>query len=406
MSSSLPDPNNHVPGVTPSDSWDDTGGRSASGDVLIVTLPRKRPAPERQLVETPHENGDAPLRIGLNPVRADSPGSARRIEVQEISGEVIRLEGAVPVRSKAARKVPFLERGVGVEDQENPQGEGRDWGVADHMPIRWLLGSGAAVAAVIILLMFFLPKFNAMNAMQTDPEKGAVKVEIKEKIEGMEAMDRLLSKQTEAMQIYRTYTRATHFDDIVPLLRRGASLKETLRKSWRPMNISKQWAPAADSDWNLIEQGGHPCAMLIGTLPDHTPYTAYFTNEGNRLLLDWKATTAYGTASFGELAENQGNADEIRGLISIAEFYSDAWPEEDYQSYRLVSPDGETSIWCYSRRKDPGGAALAELFRKGEITEESQTTRKITLRLERGPVNARPNQWLIREMLHIDWLIP
>ena len=406
MPSILPDPNNHVPGVNPDDSWDDANECPPGGVAFFAALPRKRPAVERSLSEISDDNGSTGLRIEPNLTRVDASDMPRRIEVQEINGSVIRLEDAVPAPPKAVRQFTFRERGVRAEDQKNPRGEGREWGVADRKPNRWLLGVGAGVVAIIILPMALLPMFNARNAPKADPEKGAVKVEIEEKIEGMEALDRILMKQTEAMQIYRAYSHATHIDEILPLIRDGVHLKETLRSAWQPLSITRRWSPASNSAWAVYKLSGHPCALLEGHLPDQSKYTAYFTNERNRLLLDWKATSAYGTASFKELEENTGNPDEIRGLISIAEFYSAVWPEADYQSYRFVSPDGEKSIWCYSRRDDASVAAIAELFRKGEIIEEAQTALKITLRLERGPAEALSNQWLIREMLHIDWLAP
>ncbi|MEY3897606.1 MAG: hypothetical protein RLZZ214_3127, partial [Verrucomicrobiota bacterium] len=42
----------------------------------------------------------------------------------------------------------------------------------------------------------------------------------------------------------------------------------------------------------------------------------------------------------------------------------------------------------------------------GEIIGESKSIQKATLRLTRGPDGSIPNQWLIRELLHIDWATP
>jgi glutamate/tyrosine decarboxylase-like PLP-dependent enzyme len=156
----------------------------------------------------------------------------------------------------------------------------------------------------------------------------------------------------------------------------------------------------------VLELAGQACGLLQGEFPDHSQFSAYFTQTGNHPKLDWKATTAYGTASFKELVQNQGDASEIRGEISKAEFYNAAWPETDYRCYRLISPDGETVIWGYTRRGEATEHAIASLLDKGEIVKEAQNSHKITLRLERGPTAAQANQWLIGEMLHIDWVTP
>ena len=120
-------------------------------------------------------------------------------------------------------------------------------------------------------------------------------------------------------------------------------------------------------------------------------------------MLDWKATTVFGTASLSQLSEGAGDGSEIRGSLSKADFYNATWPEEDYQSYRLTTPNEEASVWCYSRRGETAKHSISSLFNSGEITGEAQTIRKATLSLARGPAEALPNQWLIEEMLHVDW---
>ncbi len=407
MHPNLSDPNNHVPDVSADDCWDDDEEECLSHEIKISTvLPPRRTVADRASAETTGEIPQSGLRIESNLVRVLASEPLHRIEVQEFNGDVIRLEEAETPPPKVARQVKYHERGVRAESEKGPRGEGREWGIADRTPVRWTLAAGAGVAAIVILAMVFLPMFNAMNAPKIDPEKGALKVEIEEKIEGMEAQDRLLMKQSEAMQIFRAYAQAVDSDEIVPLVRNGAAMKEALRAHWQPLEVSKSWAPASNSSWGVMEQAGHACALLEGTLPDHSKFTAYFINEGDRLLLDWKATSVFSSAPFTLLEQNRGDPSEIRGMISTADYYTSAWPEEDYQCYRFLSPDGQSSLWCYGRRDSQSGAAINELFRKGEIIEESQSSRKITLRLERGPAEAQPNQWLIGEMLHIDWLAP
>jgi hypothetical protein len=122
--------------------------------------------------------------------------------------------------------------------------------------------------------------------------------------------------------------------------------------------------------------------------------------------MDWKATTGYGTATFGELAQGAGDGSEIRGTISPDSFHTAAWPESDYQSYQLLAPSGRTSLWCYAKRTDAVGIELGGYFASGEVLIESPDKKKVTVRLARGPDDSLPNQWLIEEMLHIDWINP
>lgn len=216
-------------------------------------------------------------------------------------------------------------------------------------------------------------------------------------------MDRLLEKQPEALQIFRSYAQAVHHDEVVPLVVDGRSLLDALKNKWSPLGVPKDWAPDADSSWGVMEAGGKAYGLLEGVLPDQSPFRAYFTHEGGRLLLDWKATTAFGTTSFRQLSKGTGDAGEIRGILSSDEFYSAVFPEADYQSYRLTMPNEEFTIWCYAQRGSLAYSALAPLFTSGELSGERQTDRKVTLSLVRGPEETLPNQWIIRELLHIDW---
>ncbi|MES2440887.1 MAG: hypothetical protein V4584_17610 [Verrucomicrobiota bacterium] len=406
MNSSLSDPNNHVPEVTPDDGWDDAEGSTGQNAATQSALPPRRTVADRasEASKDARENGNNGLRIEPNVFRSETSDSTVRLEVQELGSSVVRLEQTAPAPPKIERLVKFHERPTKEKDEGPSKGENESWGTHRRHSPRWIIGAGVGVVAIVILVMLLLPFINAPNAARSNTESASVTIE--ENIEGMEALNLLLARQPEAMQIYRTFATATSADDVLPLMRDAKTLGKTLREHWRPLGVSKQWTPAEDSSWTVAEISGHPCGVLEGTLPDHTGFTACFTNDGNRLLLDWKATSAFGTATFAQLEQGGGDTSEIRGEISTSEFYSATWPEADYQSYRLIAPDGETAVWCYARRQDQTDRLIVPLFNQGEIVQEAQTSRRVTLRLERGPEGALPNQWLIGEVLHIDWIAP
>jgi hypothetical protein len=135
-------------------------------------------------------------------------------------------------------------------------------------------------------------------------------------------------------------------------------------------------------------------------------FYAYFINDGQKLLLDWKATIAYSSALFTDLEKKQGDLTEVRGKISPTDYYSLTWPEKDYQSFKFTSPDLETTLWAYSRRRESADIALLKILGKTGDGQETQKTGRVTLRLAAGPETALPNQWLIQELLHPDWINP
>ncbi len=311
-----------------------------------------------------------------------------------------------PTPPKVTLQVTFRERPTREKDQLNSSGESSTWGAASKLPKLWIFGSGVVVVVIVILSMILRPVINSLNATKASKHETVAKPFMEETIDSFDTLDPMLNKQREALQIFRAYVTATQVEQVIPLIRNGKELEHTLRAHWHPTGISKRWTPTSPISWSLKKFADHPCALLEGIMPDQSRFIAYFTNDDNRLLLDWKATSGFGTATFAELDKNAGDPTEIRGEISLAAFYTASWPEADYQSYRLTSPDGQDILWCYSRRGEPPHEALAPFFRKDLIIMQNISSWRITLRLVRGPTDSLPNQWLIGEMLHIDWVTP
>jgi hypothetical protein len=406
----LNDPNNSAPEVSPDDSWGDDEG------LVSVVLPARRKLGESSVLNTAHSATEPSLGLRIDsPVGSQAAGPtettepARRLEVKEFDGSILRLEESemVPASEKVPRQVTgFQARPRHAAGAKT--GEGRDWGMAHRHRLPWLLGGGALVTTSVLCGMVMLPKINAPNV----PSKGSAKimlvVEDEIEIEGMDALNALLARRGEALEIFRRFALASHVEEVVPLILDGNSLRETLGQHWQPQNFPRDWKPDTNLSWKILESSRRSYVLLEGDFPDHRKFSAYFTHRGPLplLLLDWKATTAFGTASFDELEAGGGDPAEIRGVLSIADYYSTSWPEAEYQSYRLVSPDEQTIIWCYTCREGEPHATLAPLLKRGEITREANQSQKITARLERGPDDAAPNQWLIRELIQIDWITP
>lgn len=392
--------NNPIPKLSPDNSWSDDEYPAEGKIPLPTVLPSRRRLADQPAPVSLREVG---LRIESTLDRSATPNSTSQLEVQEINREVIRLEQAVDAPARIERHFTFHEKQEPINPKENLMEGSHDWGTGRRLPTRWILGMALIVCLLVVVSLVLLPVINAPNAPPADSTSGYLTVVEAEKIGGMENLDRLLTRQTEAIQIFRSFSQAIHPDEVVPLIVDGRVLYETLCKHWRPLDVPRQWEPAADCAWGVLEFGGKAYGVLEGQFPNHSPFTAYFTYQGDHLLLDWKATNAFGTASLDQLRKGTGDSSEIRGSLTQTEFYSATWPEADYESYRLTTPNGEISIWCYSRRGDTGKQSISSLFNSGEITGEAQDIRKVTLRLARGPAEALPNQWLIEELLHIDW---
>ena len=402
MESSLFDPNNHVPEVTQDDVWGDPAGLQAGSNGIVTVLPPKRSKLETQSPAPGKEIGG--IRIGETSGRLPAEETEGRLEVQEIDGTVVRLAPEEPSAPKVPRQFKFLERPVKAPVDPYRRGESKDWGFARKQSIRWIVGTGVGVASLVVFSMMLLPMINQSNAAR--PAENALVLDAADDIKGAEALNAMLSRQPEAEQVFRKFASAAIARDVLPLLRDADQVGPLLAQGeWKPM-VPRDWVPPEETTWSVFDMDGHPYGVLEGTLADYSGFSAYFLLSEDHLHLDWKATTRYGTATMEELARGQGNPAEVRAKIAPCGYFTAAYPEADYQSYQFISSDSETSIWCYTRKGGEADHALAKLFQNGAILQSSLDPRKVTLRLERGPADAFPNQWLVSEVLGDDWIIP
>jgi hypothetical protein len=403
MENNLIDPNNHAPAVTPDDEWGDAGGLHSHFDTAATVLPPKRQKIEPRTT-APANKADSGLRIEprLQPVEIEE--SPPRLEIQEFTGSVVRLDPAEPVAAKVPRQITFHELPIRRKDDHHRAGEGREWGRSRKQSVRWLVGTGVAVAALVVVAMMMLPLINKSNAAR--PNEGGPAMVPENQDTAIEALNAMLVLQPEAEQVFRKFASAMIADDVLPLVREPGTVGPLIRQSFRPGRISKSWVPGDDTEWSVFETGGVQYGILQGTLPDFTRFSAYLVLSNGRLLLDWKATTGYGTATFDDLSNQQGDPSEIRAVIVPSGFHTTVFPEAEMRCYKVVSPDNETYVWGYARSGGPAAATLSRLFPNGEIIQEGNPPQRVALRLERGPSGSLPNQWLIAEVLQKDWLIP
>lgn len=406
MKSILSDPNNHVPPVCPGDGWDDAEGFDTNGTAAPAALPPRRASSDR----TSHAADATPqmgLRIDGTSAREELLEPASRLEVQEHKLSVVKLDQPVEAPPKVVAQVKFHERPERPKANKLLRGEGRDWGDKHRFSMRWIIGLGLGVAGLVVLSISLLPRINASNAPRPGSKEKMLIVQDKEPEVVIPNLEFLVTKHSTALSIARRYWQATQIADVEPLLRATTNLADILSKEWQPRGIPEdsllRFSPE-NSTWEAVEVDGKTCGILRLDLPDSTKLTGYFVREGQELRMDWKATFAYGTATFDELVAGRGDASEVRGSISRAEFYSTTWPEDDYQSYRFLSPFDERVVWVYARRDNPAANTLVSAIGSGEITGDSQPAQKITLHLERGSDGSLPNQWLIQDIVQLDWL--
>jgi hypothetical protein len=399
------DPNNHAPEVAPYDSWGDLDGDKTEAPAPYLP-------PRRTVTEKPAATlvgGELGLRIDSVISRSEPHETSARLEVQEIGGRSIkRLDQAEPRPEKVIYQGGFKAKPEPDPEAEDKTGEGQDWGEQKRISTKHLAILAGSVLAFIIVGMTLLPFIDSRNAPKGESSAPKYAVVDEEILPGMEEMDFFYApqRQQEATDLFRAYLQAKSVEEVIPLIQQGETLRSTLVQHWLPQQVPASWTPDSNTLWSVPETSDRAHGLLEGNFPDQSPFTAFFTQTGSHILLDWKATVAFGSASFDELNQGLGDASEIRGTLSSVPYYDPALSENDYVSYRLTAAKGNASIWCYARRGDAAELALASLFRQGEIVQEAQSTLQVTLHLVRGTDATQPNQWLIQELRQVGWLTP
>ena len=398
------DPHNHAPEVTPDDVWGDAAAWTLQPLGSTTVLPFKK-ARAGTPSSAPVDRAPEGLRIESKTPPRRTGASTYQLEVQEIDGNVVRLDPEVPTALRVPRQPVVQERPAENDVRREPQGEGREWGLSRKQSIHWILGAGLGIASVVIVALMLLPVINASNAARPNQSQTSFVMEKEEDNAGSGLWNALIVRQQDAEQVFRAFASAPVVEDILPLVKDSESVGSLIRAHHRPALVAKAWVPPANTRWNVIDNDGHPFGLLEGFLPDDSTFGAYVVLSGRLLLLDWKATTAYGTATFDELEGHQGNPAEIRARIVLADFFTATFPEAEYQCYQLLSPDNRKAVWCYARRGEAANAALASILQTDGILDNTPVPpQKVTVRLDPGPAGSLPNQWLIREVLHKDWI--
>ena len=391
-----------MPELFPQDVWEDAGQVVKDTQGASTLLPPRKPMPEI-LPTCPTDSVFPGLRIGSSVQASPKIVEDPDLEVHEIIGTVVRLEPEKPTQSKMPRHVVFHEKPA-------PQPRLLDslfWGQSKAYSLKWILGASFGITTLVIAALSIQPFVNRANATKPDLKRALVLAPDENATgESSKLYDDLVARSDEAARIFKDFTTVSTRMKVLPMVRDRDAVEPLILSSHRPVLISKSWAPEKTSRWEVHETQSLPFAILHGTLPDYSEFDAYFVLEDQKLLIDWKATTHFGTATFDELNGGQGDPAEIRGVISPAKYFSPVFPEAEFQNFMLSAPNSEKAIWCYTRRDQPVSDTLTRLCLGGDIQKPSSETHKVTVRLEQGPDEALPNQWIIAELLNDEWISP
>jgi hypothetical protein len=402
------DPNNHVPKLTAVDDW---------GDQDSSFIPRRRAADERPAgyAAKVDDQVDKGIEIGVKEIGRvqdqDARGPVQRLEILEHTPKAASPEGGTLPRIVPKQVIEKLEIPADQQAEESWHGrnpEVETWGRQKTVQVRWIVISGLVLAVVIIAGVLILPhigwknergvrtEFSNLEVMDT-PMLAPVDDDRSELGEGIEAKAKVLVE---------AFAKATSAEEVIPLLRDRERVEKMVRERWTPMDVPNNWHVPDESKWEILRSGDREYGFLTGLLPDITPFRFYIVQEGDKALLDWEASSGFSETTFGDLSKRQGEGGIVRGYVSAGDLYTFSLPEADYQCFRIIAADGESFVWGYAKRTEPVAEKMSEPFLPGVIPREVRSEYPMTLKLAKGPGDSLPNQWIITEMVHMEWLTP
>jgi len=278
------------------------------------------------------------------------------------------------------------------------------WGKGLHIPGRFLALCGGVLVLVLPAGIFLTSgKKNGtplapVGEYDLDPRLEKVVISSEHDLDE--------NSQREVAGIATAYANAKTLEEVLPLVREPQRMTAAMQAEWKPMASAGVWEIPVTAKWTLHLTDRREYGLLRGDSADATPFRFYFVKDAGRIVLDWEASAGHSEVPYTQLSTGHGDGGLVRGFISPADYYSLALPEKDFKCYRITSPDTRTAIWAYARSGSPGGDQAGALFAKGNLPRKIQPEYRVTLVLRKPPSDALPNQWLLGELAHLEWVRP
>ncbi len=122
------------------------------------------------------------------------------------------------------------------------------------------------------------------------------------------------------------------------------------------------------------------------------------------MLFDWEASEGYSEVLLDEVdVLKDGEPRMMRVVISLSNFYTDVYPEEEFRCYTLHHDDPGEWLWAYAERESALDIGLlSHMSRRDPLGRASRVTLKITKKRAEG----RANQVEVVEFLFGGWIAP
>lgn len=345
---------------------------------------------------TPAEPGGRGLEIGL---RIGSVGVKERVTPETSADPVHRLGAEDEEEPLQAR--PMSEVGPAVP-RVSRRGRKARKGLT-HWTLWMAATTGVVVVAAVVGLMV------AGKGKASNSDSGPDYVFVKEQQLDREQEFFLVHSGElieEAEQLLERYAAATSVEQALPMVRDAERVKERMSRLWQPWGPGAMLATGEKIEGFVTEDSERPGIRLKGRKGDFSPFEMQFVREGEQLKLDWEASHGIGEIQVAELQQGApAEGQVVRGTLQPADFYTLAFPEADFRSFRMVDAGGDHFIWVFAPIGSEVAKTLEREFNEGSVLLEKSGEIRATVRLS-GSGGGSGKCHLITEMLHKGWVTP
>lgn len=200
-----------------------------------------------------------------------------------------------------------------------------------------------------------------------------------------------------AEPLAKAFLEAEKTEDILSVVHEPERISALLRSRYPDGTI----APTGMSKFNATGQVSYKDSFAAVTVltPDYAKKQLAFIDSEGGLKIDWESWIGWSDMPWDKLMETKPKKPIlVRVMAKWVDYYNFGFSDESaWRSYRLVSPDGETTLYGYVERN----SLLDQRLRPGEPTATVAVTLKIHFRED----EQSPNQVVIDELVSDGWVV-
>lgn len=270
----------------------------------------------------------------------------------------------------------------------------------------WTLAIALAIGAAFILVNGTEPEEADENVGKVDDFDELTKVplllpdeDLEEPIELPKIMQRSEAEfLTLSQPVAEAFLAATSAEQILPLVRDSERVKAHILAHYPEGKIEPTGLSKFNASGRVSYKGTFAAVSVLTT--DFERKQLAFVDGADGLKIDWESWVGWSEMPWDKLIESRPTRPVlVRATLRWVDYFNfDFSDESKWRSYRLVSPDGEHTLYGYAERN----SLLDQRLRPADQTASVA----VTLRIRFPGEGDSRNQVLIDEYVADGWVVP